>query len=171
LQAEIERALAEAVPDLSGVEVEGMAEQLEATAKAAALLGSVIKPRDDTAQPAKLVQIKRPQPAAGEGAVWVPVVRSLGFDEGKFTLVRHAEIDVLVCKIGGEFRAYRNACVEGGRAMDDALFETPMLTCSCHGHSYDLRRGHCVEKPELRLASLPAKVEDDKVKVALPRGE
>jgi nitrite reductase/ring-hydroxylating ferredoxin subunit len=74
---------------------------------------------------------------------------------------------VLVCKIGGEFYAYRNGCADGGRPLDDALFESPMLTCSCHGYRYDLRRGLAVERPELRLARLPLKVEEDKVKVAL----
>jgi len=170
LKAEIERALAESVPDLLGVEVEGMAEQVEATAKAAALLGTMIARSDQTPAPAKLVQIKGPRPAAAGDETWVPVVRSLGFEDDQFKLVKYAEIDLLVCRIGGDFYAYRNACAEGGRALDDALFESPMLTCSCHGYLYDLRRGRSVERPELRLASLPVKIEDDKVKVALPRG-
>jgi nitrite reductase/ring-hydroxylating ferredoxin subunit len=43
-----------------------------------------------------------------------------------------------------------------------------MLTCACHGYSYNLKRaGACLERPELRLESLPLKVEDDKVKVAI----
>lgn len=170
LKLEIEKVLDVAAPDLLGIDIEGVAEQVEATARAAALLGAMIAPpRSETAaQPAKLVQIKRPRPdTANVSGTWVSVVRALGFDDGQFKIVSYNEINLLVCKLDGEFYAYRNACAVGGRALDDALFESPMLTCSCHGYVYDLRRGRSVEKPELRLASLPLKIEDDKVKVAL----
>ena len=167
LKQELEKSLTEAAPDLEGLDVEGMAEQIEATAKAAALLGRLAAPARSEEQPAQLVQLKRQTPSA-VGVTWIPVVRALGFDEGKFKVVRQGDINLLVCKVGGEFYAYRNACpAEGGLSLDDALFESPMLTCSCHGLRYDLRRGNCVERAGLRLESLPAKVEDDKVKVAV----
>lgn len=169
LQQELERALTEAAPDLVGVEIEGMAEQIEATAKAAALLGKLAVPvRGDASPAVNLVQIKRaPTAMPASGGTWISVIRALGFGEGQFKIINHADLNLLVCKIGGEFYAYHNACAaERSSPLDDALFESPMLTCSCHGYHYDLRRGNCVEKQELRLASLPSKVEDDKVKVA-----
>ncbi len=171
LKQEIEKALGEAAPDLLGIEIEGRPEQIEATARAAALLGSLIPGRSDMSQPAKLVQLKRGQTdEKGAGGTWVPVVRAIGFEDGRFKIIHYAEINLLVCKIGGEFYAYRNACAAGGRALGDALLESPMLTCSCHGYRYDLRRrGACVEKPELSLEYLPVKVEDNKVKVALSK--
>jgi hypothetical protein len=46
-----------------------------------------------------------------------------------------SKINLLICKLDGEFYAYHNACpAESGHALDDALFEPPMLTCSCHGY-------------------------------------
>ncbi len=172
LKLEIEKVLDVAAPDLLGIDIEGMAEQIAATAKAAALLGAMIAPprSEAAAQPAKLVQIKRPRPdTTNVRGTWVSVVRALGFEDGQFKVVSYAEINLLICKLDGEFYAYRNACAaDGERALDDALFDSPMLTCTCHGYSYNLRRaGACVERPELRLQSLPSKVEDDKVKVAL----
>ncbi|MBA3241649.1 MAG: Rieske 2Fe-2S domain-containing protein, partial [Acidobacteria bacterium] len=172
LKLEIEKVLDVAAPDLLGVEIEGMAEQIEATARAAALLGAIITPpRGETSpQPAKLVQIKRPRPdTTNVSGTWVSVVRALGFEDGQFKVISYAEINLLVCKLDGEFYAYRNACAaEPESALDDAKLDSPVLTCACHGYSYNLRRaGVCVEKPELRLQSLPLKVEDDKVKVAL----
>ncbi len=170
LKLEIEKVLDVAAPDLLGIDIEGFAEQVEATARAAALLGSIITPSRGETAPARLVQIKRTRPeAANVSGTWVSVVRSLGFEDGKFKVVNYAEINLLVCKLDGEFYAYRNACAaEQGSPLDDALFDSPVLTCTCHGYNYDLRRGgSCVERPELSLQSLPAKVEDDKVKVAL----
>ncbi|MCA1603269.1 MAG: Rieske 2Fe-2S domain-containing protein, partial [Acidobacteria bacterium] len=61
----------------------------------------------------------------------------------------------------------QNACAAGGRPLDDALFERPMLSCSCHGYEYDLRRGNCIERPDLQLKPIPLKLEDYKVKVGL----
>ncbi len=171
LKLEIEKVLNVAAPDLLGIDIEGMAEQVEATAKAAAMLGAIITPpRSETPQPAKLVQIKRPRPDTSNVAgAWVSVVRALGFEEGQFKVISYAEINLLVCKIDGEFYAYGNACAaDPERTLDAALFDSPVLTCACHGFSYNLRRaGACAEKPELRLQSLPLKVEEDKVKVAL----
>ncbi len=170
LKLEIEKVLDVAAPDLLGIDIEGMAEQVAATAKAATLLGALIAPSRGETPPAKLVQIKRPRPDTTKvSGTWVAVVRALGFEEGQFKVVSYAEINLLVCKFDGDFYAYRNACAaESGRTLDDALFDSPMLTCTCHAYSYDLSRaGVCVERPELRLQSLPLKVEDDKVKVAL----
>ncbi|MBA3765416.1 MAG: Rieske 2Fe-2S domain-containing protein [Acidobacteria bacterium] len=171
LKLEIEKVLDVAAPDLLGIDIEGVAEQIEATAKAAALLGAMIAPPRSgaAAAPANLVQIKRARPdTTNVSGTWISVVRALGFEDGQFKIVNYAEINLLVCKLGGEFYAYRNACAVGQQPLDNAAFDSPMLTCSCHGYNYDLRRaGACLERPELRLESLPLKVEDDKVKVAL----
>ncbi len=168
LKLEIEKVLDVAAPDLLGIDIEGLAEQVEATAKAAALLGAMIAPPRGETPPAKLVQIKRPRPdTTNVSGTWVSVVRALGFEDEQFKVVNYAEIKLLICKLDGDFYAYRNACAaEAGHSLDDALFDSPMLTCTCHGYSYNLRRGGiCAENPELRLHSLPLKVEDDKVKV------
>lgn len=170
LKLEIEKVFDVAAPDLLGIDIEGVAEQVEATAKAAALLGAMIAPPRGETPPAKLVQIKRPRPdTTNVSGTWVSVVRALSFGDGQFKVVSYADVNLLICKLDGEFYAYRNACTaDEGHTLDDARFDSPVLTCTCHGYSYDLRRGGaCAEKPDLRLQSLPSKVEDDKVKVAL----
>jgi nitrite reductase/ring-hydroxylating ferredoxin subunit len=166
LKVQIENALMEAAPDLAGIEVEGLSEKIEATAKAAAALGRMIeKPRTGSA-PA-LVQIKGKQPPVNASTTWVPVIRTTSIEEGQFKIVNFEDINVLIFNLGGEFYAYRNACAEGGRAFDDSLFESPMLSCSCHGYGYDLRRGNCIERPDLRLEQVPLKLEDNRAKIAI----
>lgn len=166
LKAEIEKALMEVAPDLAGVDVEGLAEKIEATAKAAAALGRMIeKPR---AEPkASLVQIKRQQPHPKAADTWVPVIRTQSVEDGQFKIVNFEDINVLIWNLNGEFYAYRNACADGGRPLDDSLFESPMLSCSCHGYGYDLRRGNCIERPDLRLEQVPLKIEDYRVKIGI----
>ena len=167
LKGEIENALSEVAPDLAGVEIEGLSEQIEATAKAVAAIGRMIEKPPAEPTPA-LVQIKlRQTEARGPGNTWVSVIRSQSIEDGQFQIVNFKDIDVLIWKLDGEFYAYRNACAEGGKALDDALFESPMLSCSCHGYGYDLRRGNCIERPDLKLEQVPLKLEDYKVKIAV----
>ncbi len=166
LKAEIENELTAAAPDILGVEVEGLSEKIEATAKAAAALGRMIeKPRPERAP--VMVNIKRRQPPANGAITWVAVIRTQSIDEGQFKVVNFEDIKVLISNFGGEFYGYCNACAEGGRSLDDALFESPILSCSCHGYGYDLRRGNCIERPELKLERVPLKLEDYKVKIGI----
>jgi len=168
LTMEIEKALIEAAPELLGIEIEGIAEQIEATAKAAAYLGSLLPGKNGASKPANLVQIKREKPVEKHEGKWVSVVRSLTFEENSFKIINYADIDVLVSNIDGDFQAFRNSCAVENQPLDDAVFETPMLVCSCHGYHYDLgRRGKCVEVADARLESLPLKIEDGKVKIAI----
>lgn len=166
LKAEIEKALMEVAPDLAGVEVEGLSEKIEATAEAAAALGRMIE-KPQISKPA-LVQIKRKQlEARSTKNTWVPLIRSQSIEDGQFKIVNFEDINVLILNLDGEFYAYRNACAEGGRPLDDSLFQSPMLNCSCHGYGYDLRRGNCIERPDLKLTSVPVNLEDQKVKIGV----
>jgi nitrite reductase/ring-hydroxylating ferredoxin subunit/Fe-S cluster biogenesis protein NfuA len=163
LKSEIEKHLMEAAPDLVGVEIDGLAEQIEAPSKTAFYLNS-------ESQPARLFQIKRLQQDRSSSAsgAWVPVIRTSGMQEGQFRTISFDEHAVVVCKINGEFYGYRNSCAVGGRPLDAAAQQLPIITCACHGYHYDLlRNGACVERSDLRLESLPLIVEDEKVKVAL----
>lgn len=167
LKLEIEKALIEAAPELLGIEIEGVAEQIEATERAAAILGSMLPQKNNAPPPANLVQIKRTNPVANHDGKWISVIRSLTFEEGAFKIINHADVNILVCKTDGDFYAFHNRCALENRALDDATFESPMLVCACHGYHYDVRRkGRCVENSEIKLEFLPVKIEDDKVKVA-----
>ncbi|MBA3357036.1 MAG: Rieske 2Fe-2S domain-containing protein [Pyrinomonadaceae bacterium] len=167
LKTDIEKALSEVAPDLAGIEIEGLSEKIEATAKAAAALGRMIEKPQKDSKPA-LVQIKRKQPEASlPESTWVSVIRAQSIEEGQFKIVNFEDINVLILNLDGEFYAYQNSCAAGGRPLDDALFERPMLSCSCHGYGYDLRRGNCIERPDLKLKPIPLKLEDYKVKIGL----
>lgn len=167
LKTDIEKALSEVAPDLAGIEIEGLSEKIEATAKAAAALGRMIEKPQKDSQPA-LVQIKRKQlEGRSPENTWVPVIRSQSIEDGEFKIVNFEDINVLIFNLDGDYYAYRNACAEGGQPLNDSLFQSPMLNCSCHGYGYDLRRGNCIERPDLKLTSVPVNLEDHKVKIGL----
>lgn len=171
LKSEIEKNLMEAAPDLLGVEVEGLPEGAAAAMAPPDLRSTVafnLAGQPERPQP-QLFQIKRPRPDKSKvTGAWVPIIKAAGLKDGETRAINFSEHNLLACKLNGEFYCYRNQCAAGERALDDALLDGPILTCGCHGYSYDLRRkGACVERPDLRLESLPLIVEDEKVKVAL----
>lgn len=167
LKCDIEKALSEVAPDLAGIEIEGLSEKVEATAKVAAALGRMIEKPSNDFKPA-LVQIRRKhREVTMPKNTWVPVIRSQSIEDGEFKIVNFEDINVLILNLNGEFYAYRNACAEGGLPLDDSLFQSPMLNCSCHGYGYDLRRGNCIERPDLKLTSVPVNLEDQKVKIGV----
>lgn len=168
LQAEIENALTEAAPDLGGVIVDGAAEQIESTEKAAEFLGSLISKQNGAPPAPKPVQIKGIPLKKPEDTKWIAVIRALGFDEGQIEFINYADINILICKSGGDFHAFRNVCPASGKAFESAEFKNPMLVCLCHELHFDVRhKGICETDPRLKLESLPVKIEDEKVKVAL----
>ncbi len=121
--------------------------------------------RAAAAHVAKLVRIGAAPQASGR---WLSIIRTVDLEPERLRIVSFGEFNLIVCNIGGAFYAYRNGCAAGKRPLDDALFESPMLTCSCHGYRYDLRReGACMEMPGLRLEMLPVAVQDNVVKVAV----
>ncbi|MCA1574349.1 MAG: Rieske 2Fe-2S domain-containing protein [Acidobacteria bacterium] len=167
LKAKIENALSDVAPDLAGIEIEGLSEKVEATAKVAAALGRMIEKPPQDSKPA-LVQIKRKQiEVSSPENTWVPVIRSQSIEDGQFKIVNYEDINVLILNLDGEFYAYQNACADGGRSLDNSLFQSPMLNCSCHGYGYDLRRGNCIERPDLKLTPVPLSIEDQKVRIGL----
>lgn len=166
LKTEIDQALGEVAPDLAALEIEGFQGPGEFsldTTRSEQKSGNALLERR-----APLVQIKRKRSEADAGSkTWVPLIRSQSIEEGEFRIVNFEDINVLILKLDGEFYAYQNSCAAGGQPLDNSLFESPMLSCVCHGYGYDLRRGNCIERPELKLKPFPLRVEDYKVKIGL----
>jgi len=150
LKAAIENALHDHTPDLLNVEYEDL-----------------IAP----ARPAKLVQIltrKTTQPAASN-EFFMPVIRADQIPDNEIRIITLGTINLLLCNVAGTPYAFQNACGVGASTLDGSTLEDGMLTCSCHGHEFDIRQsGRCADS-ELHLAALPLKVENDIVKVALPK--
>ena len=152
LKAEIERALREHTPDLLDVEYEDL-----------------IAP----SRPVKLVQImprQTVQDASSSKEFYMPIIRADQVPDNHLRVLELGDINLLLCNVAGTIYAFQNACAEGKLPLEQSLLEDGVLTCPCHGFQFDVRqKGRCQTDAELRLEALPMRVENEIVKVALPK--
>ncbi|MCY7374626.1 MAG: Rieske 2Fe-2S domain-containing protein [Pyrinomonadaceae bacterium] len=152
LKAEIEHALHEHTPDLLNVEYE-----------------DTIAP----VRPQKLVQILPRQPVQDNSLpkeFFMPIIRADQVPENGLRVVETIGINLLLCNVAGTIYAFQNACAEENSPLDESILEDGVLTCPCHRLKYDVRqKGRSLNNSDLRLEALPSKVENDVVKVALPK--
>ena len=153
LKAEIEHALHEHTPDLLNVEYEDL-----------------IAP----SRPPKLVQILPRQSIQDRSSkeFFMPIIRADQVPDNGLRVVETGGINLLLCNVAGKIYTFQNACAVGNLPLDESLLEEGVLTCPCHKFEFDVRqKGRCLTDSNLRLESLPMKVENEVVKVALPKEE
>ncbi len=153
LKAEIEHALHEHTPDLLNVEYE-----------------DTIAP----SRPPKLVQILPRQSIQNNSSkeFFMPIIRADQVPDNGLRVVETGGINLLLCNVSETIYAFQNRCAEGNTPLNESVLDNGILTCPCHGYQFDVRqKGRSLANSDLRLESLPMKVENDVVKVALPKEE
>lgn len=71
-----------------------------------------------------------------------------------------AAIEALLLLVGGQLKAWHNACPHAGRRLDYApgrfLVKDGRLICAAHGAQFELNEGRCIDGPGRggRLATL-----------------
>ena len=100
----------------------------------------------------------------------MPIIRADQVPANELRVVETGGINLLLCNVAGTIYAFQNACAEGKLPLAQSLLEDGVLTCSCHGYQFDVRqKGRGVTHSELRLEALPMRVENEVIKVALPK--
>jgi Fe-S cluster biogenesis protein NfuA/nitrite reductase/ring-hydroxylating ferredoxin subunit len=139
----IERAIEEAAPEVTAVEVENLTKEKE---------------------PA-LLQI---QPLRRE---WELVEGLDGLEPGRLTSVEVAGSGVVVCRLDGELYAYRDRCPACGAGLAGAVLAADVLACGSCGQRYDVRlAGRGVDNPGVHLVPLPLLAGDGGVRLAVGSG-
>ena len=140
----IERAIEEAAPEVTAVEVENLTREKEP----------------------QLLQI---QPLRRE---WEVVDGLDGLEPGRLTAVEVAGAGVVVCSVGGELYAYRDRCPSCGAGLaGTAALDDGVLACGSCRERFDVRlAGRGVDRPELHLVPLPLLAGDGRVRLAVGSG-
>ena len=140
----IERAIEEAAPEVTAVEVENLTREKEP----------------------QLLQI---QPLRRE---WEVVDGLEGLEPGRLTAVEVAGAGVVVCSVGGELYAYRDRCPACGTGLAGrAALDAGVLACGSCGQRFDVRlAGRGVDQAELHLVPLPLLAGDGRVRLAVGSG-
>ena len=140
----IERAIEEAAPEVTAVEVENLTREKEP----------------------QLLQI---QPLRRE---WEVVDGLDGLEPGRLTAVEVAGAGVVVCSVGGELYAYRDRCPSCGAGLaGTAALDDGVLACGSCRERFDVRlAGRGVDRSELHLVPLPLLAGDGRVRLAVGSG-
>jgi Fe-S cluster biogenesis protein NfuA/nitrite reductase/ring-hydroxylating ferredoxin subunit len=142
LELAIRHAIEDACPDLVGFEVEGLAA---------------------TSAPADAApQAKRPD--------WITIENAQQLENDTGMSVRVGGLRLIICRVNGNFYAYRNNCPTCNAPLSPGTLEGALVRCGL-GHRYDIRQaGRCRDNPSVHLDPFPLLVQDGSVKVAMARG-
>jgi len=149
----IERAIEAAAPEITGIEVEGVAER-----------------------PAERIitmdSLRRNAPSATRDPDIGHWASPDGFDARTAADVTATEIDgehVVVLRASDNLFAYRNACPGCGSSWHDDGLADKILTCMTCGERFDVQlAGRGLDNPVLNLEALPLLVEHGVVQIAVP---
>jgi Fe-S cluster biogenesis protein NfuA/nitrite reductase/ring-hydroxylating ferredoxin subunit len=141
LKMGVEQILKEAVPELTGIEVEGLPAQKV---------------------PEGFISLESITPARE----WKDVGPAQDFTYG----TRHVTMNgtsVLLCSAFGKIYAVRDRCPRGGGTLRDARLEAFLLVCPCHQERFDLRSGRSVSDPGVALDHVPTVIQGGHVRIAV----
>jgi Fe-S cluster biogenesis protein NfuA/nitrite reductase/ring-hydroxylating ferredoxin subunit len=140
----IERAIEEAAPEVTAVEVENLTREQEP----------------------KLLQI---QPLRRD---WEVVEGLDRLEAGRLAAIEVAGAGVVVCSVAGELYAYRDHCPACGAGLAaGADLDAEVLACGSCRQRYDVRlAGRGVDHPEQHLEPLPLLTGDGRVRLAVGSG-
>jgi Fe-S cluster biogenesis protein NfuA/nitrite reductase/ring-hydroxylating ferredoxin subunit len=140
----IERAIEQAAPEVTAVEVENLTVEKEP----------------------QLLQI---QPLRRE---WEVVEGLDGLEPGRLTAVEVAGAGVVVCSVGGELYAYRDRCPACGTGLaGSAALDAEVLACGACRQRFDVRlAGRGLDRPGLHLVPLPLLADAGRVRLAVGSG-
>jgi Fe-S cluster biogenesis protein NfuA/nitrite reductase/ring-hydroxylating ferredoxin subunit len=140
----IERAIEEAAPEVTAVEVENLTREKEP-------------------------QVLQIQPMRRD---WEVVEGLDGLEPGRLTAVEVAGAGVVVCSVGGELYAYRDRCPACGADLAaGAVLEAEALSCGSCRERYSVKlAGRGIDRPELHLDPLPLLAGDGRVRLAVGSG-
>jgi len=141
LELAIEQALAEAAPDLVGLEVEGLSES----------------------------RPPGPPPAAEPARPsWHPLDGVHELAPGALAGTSVAGVDLVVANVQGELLAYRNACAACGGRLDGGELTGGTVACPSCGRRYSLPlAGRALDGDGLQLQPVPLLREEGSARVAL----
>ena len=91
------------------------------------------------------------------------IARTDEVPEGGTKWVRAHGLDVILCRVGDGFRAYRNVCPHANAPLHTGRVVGGTLRCPWHGWEFDLATGRHVLQPACTLDAYPVEVEGDRL--------
>jgi Fe-S cluster biogenesis protein NfuA/nitrite reductase/ring-hydroxylating ferredoxin subunit len=159
----IEKGIEDVAPEVTKVEVEGVAPDPASPLTAGAV------PEGATMLP--LLQVSK-QPEA-PAATWVQVEGIEGLGQGQVVPMLVGDTAAVVCNVAGSLYAYADRCAVCGSGLTGAELEGALLACPGCAQRYDVVRagrgmGGTNEAGRVHLDPLPLLAESGGVRIAVP---
>ncbi len=152
LELAIKQALDEHAPDLAGVEVKGVAEEVPVGSNGG--LGielPMVHSGEAEPEGAELPMAEQHEPVS-----WVPLEQVSGIAPGELRGLAVEGTTLVVANVQGSLVAYRDACAACGEPLGESELEGRMLRCAACGADFDLRRaGRAAGDEPLQLTPVP----------------
>ena len=98
---------------------------------------------------------------------FVTVARVDDLEDGTVAVVRVADEEIALARVGDEFFATQNACRHLQGPLGEGWLEDHVLTCPWHGWQYDVRTGANEFDRAIVLRTYEVRVEEGEVQVAV----
>ncbi|MEM2098127.1 MAG: Rieske (2Fe-2S) protein [Candidatus Bathyarchaeia archaeon] len=98
---------------------------------------------------------------------FVPVLDEAELKDGGTKLVSVAGKQILLVKQSGKVYGVQNRCPHMGCSLANGALNGFILTCACHGWSFDVRSGEYQRAKSIKLATYECMVSDGKIYVKL----
>jgi nitrite reductase/ring-hydroxylating ferredoxin subunit len=96
------------------------------------------------------------------------VVSLAELDDGEMIARDVDGVDVLLCKVDGEYYAVANRCSHAQQALATGKLKGHIINCPLHGARFDVRDGRCLAAPAtLPIKTFPVTLEGGKVNVTV----
>ena len=100
-------------------------------------------------------------------AEWVPALEERLVPEGGYVVAYPKGVGTLIARVDGELYALANRCFHMGCPLEGGKLKGVILTCPCHDWRFDVRDGHFVTAPELRLQTFALRVDAGTISVQM----
>lgn len=106
-----------------------------------------------------------PRRSSADRDIEVVVVDLASLPDGGLATV--ADATILLARVDGQVRAYRNACPHRGTRLDAGVVRNDVVTCPAHLWRFSLDDGAC-RNADARLDAVACEVRDGQVHVEVP---
>ncbi|MEM3000041.1 MAG: Rieske (2Fe-2S) protein [Candidatus Bathyarchaeia archaeon] len=98
---------------------------------------------------------------------FVPVISEGELKEGSMKLVNVVGRSILLARQRGQVYGVSNRCPHMGCSLANGTLKEYIITCPCHGWSFDIRTGEYQKAKQLKLMTYECKIQEGKIYVKL----
>jgi len=88
--------------------------------------------------------------------------------DGEMRALRIDGVDVLLCRVDGQYFALANHCTHARQALHTGKLRGFEIKCPLHGARFDIRSGRCVAAPATQpVQTFPVRIESGKLSISI----